>query len=131
MSVRDQAVYFFADERRRYVKIGVSSNPGWRVIDLQAGSPFKLRVEHLLWFEERKDAFVYEDALHQLFAAHWRHGEWFDYTKPIKDFVAGWKRGEHQTVYKPAHTAQQFVCKEGYCLPKAEYMARRKEELRK
>lgn len=127
---KPQYVYFVADRRRRYVKIGVSNNPWWRVVDLQAGSPLTLQLEHTLEFSDRTAAFTYEDALHQKFAAHWRHGEWFNYAKPIKDFVAGWKRGEHQTVYQPRTTAKAYVGEYGACLSKAEFMALMRDEAR-
>lgn len=121
-------VYFICDARRRYVKIGVSSNPWWRVVDLQAGSALKIKIDHLFRFSDRTDAFTWEDAAHQHFAEYWRHGEWFDYGPRAKQFIAAVKAGEHNGVIPlPPCSCKQMEGEFGRCFSKAEAMALLKE----
>ena len=70
---RHYELYFIANKRRTVVKIGVSSNPDARLIDLQAGNHEPLSIVLRLTFEQPRAAVQYEDALHQYFAAHWLH----------------------------------------------------------
>lgn len=126
---KEQYVYFICDHRRRYVKIGVSSNPWWRLVDLQAGSALKLKIAHLFRFERRQDAFVWEDAAHQFFAEYWRHGEWFDFGASIKSFLAECKEGLHNgALPAPPCSTKQIADRHGRCFTKAEAMALLKRE---
>ena len=77
-------LYFITDARRRYVKIGLSSDAERRLHDLQAGSPLTLRLDLVL----EKCGRAEEESLHQAYAAHWRHREWFNYADQIKARVA-------------------------------------------
>jgi len=128
MSQKHQYVYFICDARSRYVKIGVSSNPWWRVVDLQAGSPLKLKIAHLFRFDRREDAFAWEDSAHQYFAEYWRHGEWFDFGTNIKAYLAECKEGIHNgSLPTPPCTTKQVDGGNGRCFSKAEAMAHLKE----
>jgi hypothetical protein len=108
-----QCCYFVCDQRRRYVKIGITTNMDKRLRALNGGSPFPLRVDLSLHFTG-DGAYRYEDALHQMFAAHWRQGEWFDYAKPIKDFVAAWNAGETPAVPLPALSCKEYTHQTGF-----------------
>ncbi|MYX32250.1 MULTISPECIES: GIY-YIG nuclease family protein [unclassified Streptomyces] len=78
-------VYLIGSPVVRPVKIGVSNDPEARLADLQVGSPVPLV---LLW--EAKGGQQLESALHQHFAAHRLHGEWFDFGEddPISTVAA-------------------------------------------
>jgi len=82
-------LYFITDIDRTAVKIGLSRHPVRRLKDLQAGSPVQLVIEHLVLGVDR----AIERSLHQHFAAHWRHREWFTYAPPIKALVEDLKSG--------------------------------------
>lgn len=121
-------LYFVADKRLRYVKIGISSNIDRRLKDLCASSPVPLKLELVLYFDG-PGAWTYEDALHQHFAAHWTHSEWFIYAQPIKEYVAAWRREEEPELPMP-----KFTCKQAFnydlmhCVTKADYMTALKKE---
>jgi len=84
-------LYFIADVARTAVKIGPTRrDPFLRLKDLQAGSPVTLCLEHA----ELNVASSREIALHQHFAAHWRHREWFDYADEIKSLVSALIEGD-------------------------------------
>lgn len=76
-------LYFITDARRRYVKIGLSRDAERRLVDLQAGSPLRLRLDLVLSDCTKAD----EERLHHAFAKHWRHREWFNYAPEIKERV--------------------------------------------
>lgn len=121
-------LYFVTDKRSRYVKIGISTDIDKRLRDLKASSPIPLKLELALHFDG-PGAWVYEDALHQHFAAHWTHNEWFIYAKPIKEYVAAWKREEQPDIPMPRFTCKQvFNYEQMQCVSKADYMAALKKE---
>jgi len=130
---KSQHVYFIGDKRRRYVKIGVSNDPWWRIQDLQAGSPLELRLDLVLDFDtDRSRALVYEDALHQHFAEYWRFREWFDYATPIRVFVDGWKSGDAPDIPAPAYSSKQHIDSEtGACLSKEAFMTLLRDKARR
>jgi hypothetical protein len=84
-------LYFITDAACTAVKIGLTRrDPSLRLRDLQAGSPVVLVLAHIeIDVEPSK-----EIALHQHFAHHWRHREWFDYTDEIKGLVAALAAGD-------------------------------------
>jgi len=55
------------------IKIGIALDPQKRLIDLQCGSPIKLRI-----LAVREGGRSVELAYHRQFAAHRLHGEWFE-----------------------------------------------------
>ena len=77
-------LYFISDVRRRYVKIGVSNNCERRLNDLQAANPTRLGIDAIV----PNGGKALEKALHQYFARHWVHREWFRYAEPVKEIVA-------------------------------------------
>jgi len=126
MSVRSPAkVYFIADESKAFVKIGVSTKPESRLFDLQAGSPLILNLILVLEFEGPGAAEL-EDALHQHFAAHWIHREWFAYAKPIRSYVEEWLDGGSPSVPKPPHSSAQAIGEYGERLTKIEFLSKLK-----
>lgn len=73
-------VYFIRAEVGGPVKIGWATNVGSRLYQMQAHNPFKLTV--LGGFAgSGKD----ERVLHDRFAAHRLHGEWFE---PVEELLA-------------------------------------------
>ena len=119
---RESWVYFIANKRRSHVKIGISTDPQARLHHLQAGNHQPLKIELLLRFESRTDAGRYEDALHQQFARHWQHREWFSYAPAIKAFVQSWNEGDAPKVITPEHSCNQAVGRYGEGLNKAEFL---------
>lgn len=73
------SLYFIADEQARYIKIGLSCDPEKRLHELQAGSPITLQIVLVVPALGR----LAEEALHQHFAAHWLHREWFTFAPDI------------------------------------------------
>jgi hypothetical protein len=59
-------------------KVGISSNPDDRFGSLQTGSPVRLRLVEVYWFESRAEAAAMERQFHESYAARRLHGEWFD-----------------------------------------------------
>ena len=80
----DRSVYFIQPVDGGRIKIGVSGNPEIRLRDLQTGSPVDLRIIALI-----PDAAPgTEPALHVRFAHARAHGEWFDPTPDLLDYIA-------------------------------------------
>jgi hypothetical protein len=119
-------LYFIVDEPREYVKIGISRDPTARLHSLQAGCPIALELEMVLEFNNA-GAEQLEDALHQHFAEHWLHREWFRYAPAIKAYVAAWYGGESPDVPTPAHHCKQAYGPHGEPLSKYEWLARLRE----
>jgi hypothetical protein len=69
--VSDQ-IYFIGGDTGA-IKIGLARSPERRLISLQCGSPIQLRILAQGPGSQRD-----ERALHQRFAAHRLHGEWFE-----------------------------------------------------
>lgn len=75
------------------VKIGVSANPLSRLTDLQTGSPSPLAV---VWRIACPNARALESALHERYAPHRTHGEWFEAVPVLADLRELAKLGAHQ-----------------------------------
>lgn len=67
-------VYVFGAAGTQLVKIGRANDVRQRLSDCQTGSPLILAV---LWSRETDYASLAESTLHQRFAKHRAHGEWF------------------------------------------------------
>jgi hypothetical protein len=106
-------LYFITDINRTAVKIGLTRrDPSLRLRDLQAGSPVQLAIEHVV-----HDVLpATEIAIHQLFAAHWRHREWFDYADDIRSFVSDLVAGERSALSRvpPAPYPKGYRTKDGW-----------------
>jgi hypothetical protein len=77
------SLYFIADERLLFVKIGISRDPEARLHQLQAGSPLPLSLFCVVPGVGKQ----VEEAIHQRFAKHWIHREWFDFADEIRAFI--------------------------------------------
>ena len=121
---KTQHIYFICDSDRRFIKMGVSNNPGNRLFDIQACCPLDLMLDLVIDFDDdRSAALRYEDALHQHFAEYWRHREWFLYGPRIRAYVTSWQSGVCAEIPLPPHTAKQSVGVHGVCLSKNDFMA--------
>lgn len=69
-------VYFITDGH--YVKIGVASDLGKRLAQLQTGNPNKLSVKCVIEFGSKSKAQYYENKLHKYFESKHQLGEWFN-----------------------------------------------------
>ena len=76
-------VYFIADEREVYVKIGRSIDPEGRMSELQVSQPSKLKI--VVTFPE--DNIVNEKSLHRKFSHLSVRGEWFSFSTEIRSFI--------------------------------------------
>lgn len=73
--------YFVQSEAGGPIKIGFTSKaPEERLCQLQTGSPTKLRIVGLIPLDREKE-------LHERFAKHHSHGEWFRPVKQLLDFI--------------------------------------------
>lgn len=75
-------VYFIANERSHLVKIGTSTNPKLRLVQLQVGSVDELVLVAVVPGDER-----YEAALHKRFAEYRVIGEWFAWRGELRDLL--------------------------------------------
>lgn len=87
------AVYFIQGVDGGPVKIGWAANPKKRLLDLQIGSPVKLRILGTIPGGRHHEAF-----LHKYFAEWHVRGEWFD---PPADKVKGIISGKNWPRYAP------------------------------
>ena len=79
---RPSAVVYFI-QAGEFVKIGFSVNPESRIDELKTGCPFELKLLTTVPGGKKM-----EKELHQIFAAHRQHGEWFTFHQDIKDYIA-------------------------------------------
>ena len=66
-------VYFIQSVVGGPIKIGVAGNPEERMKQHQTGSPFRLKIVHIIWGV----SYQTEKELHNRFANYRLHGEWF------------------------------------------------------
>lgn len=69
-----------------FVKVGISDDPEFRLITLQVGCPYELRV---LAVFKSMNALQDEARLHQLWKRYEVRGEWFKVPESELSFVAG------------------------------------------
>lgn len=78
-------VYFLQGGDSGLIKIGKANDVNKRIADIQRMSPVVLNI---LCAIKCKDAHKLESELHNRFMKYRRHGEWFEPTKGIYDFIA-------------------------------------------
>lgn len=91
---KDTIVYFIQCQTTMLIKIGFAGDPMSRLSNLQCGSPTKLRIVA----QVRKPQ-IYEKELHEKFAAHRRHGEWFFPGMELLEFIEA-IRAEERDLYQ-------------------------------
>jgi hypothetical protein len=117
-------IYFITDIDEQYVKIGQTTNIETRMRSLSGGSPLQLKLEYVIKVPNTDTTHYWEDALHQQFARHWSHGEWFYFRPPIKAFIWLHRANPETRPIKPPYSCRQFTRDEtGACLSKSEAMA--------
>lgn len=82
----DGGVYFVA--AAGLVKIGLARSFRRRFIDLQSILPIPLRVLGVVRVSDAGERRALERCLHQRFAAHHQHGEWYAPTLELRAFIA-------------------------------------------
>jgi hypothetical protein len=70
-------IYFI--KSKKFVKIGVSSDPNSRLKELQTGNPFKLKIAATI-----PGHFATEKELHNIFERFRMEGEWFRYDAHLR-----------------------------------------------
>lgn len=74
-------VYLIVNDKEYVCKIGYSENPKMRLISLQTGCPYPLRLVRTIEGDIKK-----EKEIHQMFEDYRMEGEWFQYNRNIKEF---------------------------------------------
>lgn len=74
-------IYLIACNKMNYCKIGYSSNPENRLTQLQTSNPFSLEL-----VSTKEGSLDDEKNIHKLFDKYRLSGEWFDYSKEIKEY---------------------------------------------
>lgn len=77
-------VYFIEAPETGRLKIGHSGSPKYRMESIQSMSPVKLRMIGVI-----PGSIADEKALHARFSAYRTHGEWFEYSRQIRDYIQG------------------------------------------
>jgi hypothetical protein len=83
-------VYFIQAIIGGPIKIGVSITPKFRLEALQPSSPFKLRIIATI----PRGGYKLESKLHKKFKDNHLHGEWFEPSKEILNYISKTKKGE-------------------------------------
>jgi Meiotically Up-regulated Gene 113 (MUG113) protein len=74
---RAASVYLVAARGSGLIRIGVASDPGQRLRELQVGSPLKLELAHIHACPDRLAAEAILEELERRFAGRRAHGHWF------------------------------------------------------
>lgn len=74
-------VYIIVNEKELICKIGFSKDPSARLINLQTGCPYPLKLERIIDGDINK-----ERELHKVFDKFRLEGEWFIYNEEIREF---------------------------------------------
>lgn len=83
-------VYFLeADTSPVLVKIGKTQNLKWRVLTISTMSPVALRLIGAV-----SGPIGTESVFHRMFADQRQHGEWFELTDDLKDYIGHLPKGE-------------------------------------
>jgi len=77
------AIYFARAETTNFVKIGFAVTVGRRLLHLQAGCPYRLKLVREVEGDRSKEA-----AFHTLFAEHRLEREWFNWVPEMQTAVA-------------------------------------------
>jgi hypothetical protein len=75
-------IYFVRCGTLDWIKIGSANDVSSRIMEIQAGSPFPLRLAAVM--EGNRDG---EIRLHRRFADERGHGEWFDLSPRLRKFI--------------------------------------------
>ena len=75
-------IYIITDQEARMTKIGYSRNPRVRMYLLQRGCHGYITA-HAVFPGTRRE----ESSIHTLLAPYHHHGEWFDNTQQVRDFI--------------------------------------------
>lgn len=78
-------VYFITDDHG-HIKIGKADDVSERLLELQTGNPFRLRVLLSVILASKRDAFSLESELHKMFEDYRLEGEWFE-AEPILEMI--------------------------------------------
>lgn len=70
-------VYFMQSGKNGPIKIGKSNNPEKRMISVQTGNPYKLRLVAVIYCDDDAAAYRMESRFHRILKKHRMHGEWF------------------------------------------------------
>jgi hypothetical protein len=82
-----ELVYFLQAEQLRLIKVGVANDLARRIGNLRTGSPDKLIILGIMRPMDRS-ATSLEQEIHSRFWADRHHGEWFDPSAGLLDYIA-------------------------------------------
>lgn len=81
-----QSVYFAAACGK--IKIGCSNDPAARIASVGEWIPFPITLMATM-----PGGYAMESAIHRMFDDEWSHGEWFNTSSRLLDFIAGVAEG--------------------------------------
>ena len=81
----NEVVYFIQMGGFGPIKIGYASNVDKRLSSLQTGNPEKLRIIKTIPASSKQD----ESSFHKMFSHLRISGEWFEFSKELKEFLNG------------------------------------------
>lgn len=96
-------VYFIQPAEGGLIKIGWAIDVSARMAILQCGSPVVLTVIHSEMGTKKR-----EKGFHKLFAAHRRHGEWFEAAPDILTYIEWSKANPPEGPMGPKLTPEQM-----------------------
>jgi predicted GIY-YIG superfamily endonuclease len=123
-------IYIITSDRRHF-KIGYTNDISKRVKSLQTGNPKELSLDILIEVGSERQAFNYEQYLHEMFRAFRVKGEWFSYK--IKEYGMKSKRKQiYNIVFRSvsAFNYKVIVWPEQYKFDEDELTDAQKEILR-
>jgi hypothetical protein len=85
-------IYFIQQDKKGPIKIGFSANPIYRLRELQAGNPFKLKIVGIINNANTK----LEIEMHNKFSHIRLCGEWFEPAKELTGFIKKYCRGDKE-----------------------------------
>lgn len=93
-----------------YVKIGKAVNPQARLKELQVGCPFAMHIYETIDCGTSKGALHHERHLHKMFKKQRMRGEWFQWNKAMRAYIAHSKRDmERDALLAAQYDAFQYA----------------------
>lgn len=97
---------YFIRMGNKFIKIGCSDRPSFRLQELQTASPLKLHLQAVI-----EGNFQTEKGLHEMFSHLKTNGEWFRYTDELKFFIRMAKNLPNQNIKTIYNESQKFRIK--------------------
>lgn len=108
-------VYFIQDSYSKAFKIGVSKDPGGRIVELQTGSPYELKLFYVIITKGKEADLFFERMAHGHFDEHrTRKGaEWFQITDRMVRLLLKELKSANSSIKILKGTDYAQACKKG------------------